>query len=178
MENIEERMEDIKKYIREVPDWPKKGVSFKDITTLLKNNDAYKKAVDILCQRYKDKKIDKVVCIEARGFILGGAIAHNIGAGVVPVRKKGKLPHKTHAVTYDLEYGTDTLEIHQDAIEPGERVLIVDDVLATGGTMKAVAELVEKLKGEIVEVAFWFELTFLHGRDKLKGYPLFVVSKY
>lgn len=178
MENLEERMEDIKKYIREIPDWPKKGVSFKDITTLLKNKDAYKKAVDILCQRYKDKKIDKVICIEARGFILGGAIAHNIGAGVVPVRKKGKLPHKTHAVTYELEYGTDTLEIHQDAIEPGERVLIVDDVLATGGTMSAVAELVEKLKGEIVEIAFWLELTFLHGRDKLKDYPLFVISKY
>ncbi len=171
-------MQDIKKYIREIPDWPKKGVSFKDITTLLKDKDAFRMSVDALCQRYKDKKIDKVICIEARGFILGGALAFDIGAGVVPVRKKGKLPHKTHSVTYELEYGTDTLEIHQDAIKPGERVLIVDDVLATGGTMSAVAELVKKLKGEIVEIAFWFELTYLHGRDKLKGYPVFALAKY
>lgn len=171
-------MQDIKKYIREIPDWPKKGVSFKDITTLLKDKDAFKMSVEMLCQRYKDKKIDKVVCIEARGFLLGGALAFDIGAGVVPVRKKGKLPHKTHSVTYELEYGTDTLEIHQDAIMPGERVLIVDDVLATGGTMSAVAELVKKLKGEIVEIAFWFELTYLHGRDKLKGYPVFALAKY
>jgi len=171
-------MEDIKSYVREIPDWPKKGVSFKDITTLLMDKDAFRATIDILVNRYKDKKIDKVVCVEARGFVLGGALAHRIGAGVILVRKKGKLPHKKISATYELEYGTDTLEMHEDSIKPGEKVLIIDDVLATGGTMSAVAELVKKLKGNIVEIAFLFELTYLHGMDKLKGYPVFAISKY
>lgn len=173
-----EAFEDLKKYIRDVPDFPKKGIIFKDITTLLKDNMVFKQVIDILSNRYKDKKIDKIVSIESRGFIFGGALAHSLGAGFVPVRKKGKLPSKTHTVSYELEYGTDTLEIHCDAIMPGENVLILDDLLATGGTAKAVSELIAKMGGKIVELAFLIELTFLNGRDKLKGHKVFSMIKY
>lgn len=168
----------LKKYIRDIPDFPKKGIIFKDITTLLKDPAHFKKAIDILAQRYMDKKIDKVVCVDARGFIFGGALAYKLGYGVVPVRKKGKLPFKTIQASYSLEYGSDTIEMHQDAINQGERILILDDLLATGGTIGAVIDLVNKLKGQIVEVAFLIELEFLKGREKIKNYPVFSIIKY
>jgi adenine phosphoribosyltransferase len=134
--------------------------------------------VDALAAKYKNKKIDAVVAVEARGFILGGAVAHKLGAGFVPVRKKGKLPWKTNSATYTLEYGTDTLEMHQDALQPDDKVLIVDDLLATGGTVKAVTELVQQLGGKIVGIAFLVELKDLKGKDKLKDYPVFALIKY
>jgi adenine phosphoribosyltransferase len=168
----------LKRYIRDVPDFPKKGIIFKDITTLLKEPEPFKQVIDALYARYKDKKIGKVVAIESRGFIFGGALADRLGCGFVPVRKKGKLPAETHTVTYDLEYGTDTLEIHRDAIKKGERVLLLDDLLATGGTAKAVCELIEKIGGEIVEAAFLIELAFLNGRTKLQGRNVFAMIKY
>ncbi len=171
-------MDDLNTLIRDVPDFPKKGVIFKDITTLLKEGGRFKEAIDEISNRYLDKRIDIVVSIEARGFIIGSAIAYRLQAGIVPVRKKGKLPWHTYRATYDLEYGTDTLEIHQDAIKPGERVLIVDDLLATGGTVGAVIDLVERLKGQIVEIAFLIELTFLKGREQIKDYPVFSLIKY
>jgi len=169
---------EIKDCIRNIPDFPKPGILFRDITTLLKDNQAFKYALDALVDKHKDKKIDKVVAVEARGFILGGAVAYRLGVGFVPVRKKGKLPWKTKSVTYELEYGTDTLEMHHDAINPGERVLIVDDLLATGGTVKAVADLVKQLQGKIAGIAFLIELTDLKGKDKLKGYPVYSLIKY
>ena len=169
---------DLKGFIRDIPDFPKPGILFRDITTLLKNKKAFKQAVDELTAKFKDKKIDVVVAVEARGFILGGAIAHKLGAGFVPVRKKGKLPAATNSVTYDLEYGTDTLEMHHDAINPGEKVLIVDDLLATGGTVKAVTDLVKQLQGNIAGIVFMIELKDLKGIDKLKDYPVFSLIKY
>jgi adenine phosphoribosyltransferase len=169
---------DLKAAIRDIPDFPKAGILFRDITTLLQDKKAFKKAVDELVRKYKAKKIAKIVAVESRGFILGGALAHKLGAGFVPVRKKGKLPWKTSSVTYDLEYGTDTLEIHQDAIEPGEKVLIIDDLLATGGTIKAVIDLVKQLQGKIIGVACLIELTGLKGKEKIKGYPFFALIKY
>ena len=169
---------DLRNAIRNIPNFPKPGILFRDITTLLKGGEEFRLAVDSLVDQYKDKKIDKVVAIEARGFILGGAIAHKLGAGFIPVRKRGKLPAKTHSVTYNLEYGTDTLEMHEDAIKPGDKVLIVDDLLATGGTVKAVTDLVSNLKGKIVGIAFLIELTDLKGKDKLKDYPVFSLIKY
>ena len=168
----------LKKSIRSIPDFPKPGILFRDISTLLNDKQAFKSAIDALVAKYKNKNIDAVVAVEARGFILGGALAHRFKAGFVPVRKKGKLPWKTNSVTYDLEYGTDTLEVHQDAIEPGDNVLIVDDLLATGGTAKAVTELVKQLKGKIVGIAFLIELTDLKGIDKLKEYPVYSLIKY
>jgi adenine phosphoribosyltransferase len=168
----------IKNKIRHIPDFPKPGILFRDITTLLKDKLAFKMAVESLAKKFKDKKIDLVVAVEARGFILGGAVAHKLGAGFVPVRKKGKLPWKTHSVTYDLEYGTDTLEMHHDAIGPSDRVLIVDDLLATGGTVKAVTDLVRKLEAKIVGTVFLIELTDLKGKEKLKGYPVYSLIKY
>jgi adenine phosphoribosyltransferase len=169
---------DLAKCIRDIPDFPKPGILFRDITTLLRDKEAFKAALDALAAGYRDKKIDAVVAVEARGFIFGGALAREIGAGFVPVRKKGKLPWKTNSVTYDLEYGTDTLEMHHDAIKPGDKVLIVDDLLATGGTVKAVTDLVKQLGGEICGIAFLIELTDLKGREKLKGYPVFSLIKY
>jgi len=169
---------ELKKHIRNIPDFPKEGILFRDITTLLMHKKAFKHAVDTLTSKYRNKKIDKVVAVEARGFIFGGAIAHKLGAGFVPVRKKGKLPWKTNSATYELEYGTDTLEMHHDAIEPGDKVLIVDDLLATGGTVKAVIDLVQQLKGKIAGIAFLIELTDLKGKDKLKGYPIYSLIKY
>lgn len=168
----------LKNHIRNIPDFPKPGILFKDITTLLKDKQAFKQAVDALAAKFRNKKIDAVVAVEARGFILGGAIAHKLGAGFVPVRKKGKLPAATNCVTYDLEYGTDTLEMHHDAINPQDKVLIVDDLLATGGTVKAVTDLVKQIQGEIVGIAFLIELTDLKGKDKLRDYPVFSLIKY
>lgn len=164
--------------IRNIPDFPKPGILFRDITTLLKDKKAFKQAVEVLASKYKNKKIDLVVAVEARGFILGGAIAYKLGVGFVPVRKKGKLPWKTHSVTYDLEYGTDTLEIHHDSITPGDIVLIVDDLLATGGTVKAVTDLIKQQGGKIIGIAFVIELVDLKGKDKLKEYPICSLVKF
>ncbi|MDD4879171.1 MAG: adenine phosphoribosyltransferase [Candidatus Omnitrophica bacterium] len=171
-------VEELKNSIRDIPDFPKKGIIFKDITTLLKDGKKFQEAIDCLVERYKGKKIDKVVSIEARGFIFGSALAYKLGAGLVPVRKKGKLPHETHRVEYALEYGTDSLEIHKDAVNPGDNVLLVDDLLATGGTMSAVSGLIEKMGGKIVEVAFLIELTFLKGRERLKGRQIFSLIEF
>ncbi|MBI3991553.1 MAG: adenine phosphoribosyltransferase [Candidatus Omnitrophica bacterium] len=171
-------MKDLKTLIREIPDFPKKGINFKDITTLLKEGKRFKETVEHFKERYKDKHIDAVVSVEARGFIFGAALAYALGAGIVPVRKKGKLPAPTYEATYDLEYGTDTLQIHQDSIKPGQNVLIIDDLLATGGTTEAVCKLVERLEGKVVEVAFVIELTFLKGRARLKNYPVFSLITY
>lgn len=169
---------DLKKCIRNIPDFPKPGILFRDITTLLKNKKAFKHVINVLAEKYKNKNIDLVVAVEARGFIFGGALAHKLGAGFVPVRKKGKLPAKTSSVTYGLEYGTDTLEIHHDAVKPQDKVLIVDDLLATGGTVKAVVDLVKKLQGKINGIAFLIELADLKGREKLKDYPVYSLIKY
>lgn len=168
----------IKDYVRDVPDFPKKGIIFKDITPLLKNPEALRQAIDLFEEHYKKEKIDKVVSMESRGFIFGSALAYRLNCGFVPVRKKGKLPWKTYSVTYNLEYGTDTLEIHQDAIEPGEKVLILDDVLATGGTANAVKQLVEKTGGEIKGFCFLIELSFLKPHEILKSANIFSLIKY
>ncbi len=168
----------LEKSIRNIPDFPKEGILFRDVTTLIQNKSAFKKSIDLLAKKYKGKKIDKIVGVEARGFIFGAALAHKIGAGFVPVRKKGKLPYKTISTTYELEYGTDTLEIHRDAITSGEKILIIDDLLATGGTVKAVVDLVKQLQGKIVGIGFIIELVDLHGRDKLKEYPLYSLIKF
>jgi adenine phosphoribosyltransferase len=170
-------MIDLKKHIRDVPGFPKKGIIFKDITTLLKDARLFRAACDALAAKFAGKKVDVVVSVEARGFIFGAAVAYKLKAGVVPVRKKGKLPHKTHRVTYDLEYGRDTLEIHKDAFKKGARVLIVDDLLATGGTTKAVTDLVKRMGGKIVGIVFLIELTALKGREKLKGHPIASIIK-
>lgn len=171
-------MSDLASLCRDIPDFPKKGILFKDITPMLQNGKSFREIVDRISDRYRDKKIDTVVSIEARGFIIGPAVAYKLGAGVVPVRKKGKLPWRCYQATYSLEYGTDTLEIHQDAIRPGDRILIFDDLLATGGTVNAVSELVKKMGGEIIELAFMIELEDLKGREKLKDYPVFSLIKY
>ena len=160
-------MDELKNIIRDIPDFPKKGIVFKDITTLLGDAKSFQRMIDLLGHRYVGQHIDKVVGVEARGFIIGAALAYKLGAGVVLVRKPGKLPSETMKKSYALEYGTDTLEIHTDAIKPGERVLIADDVLATGGTMSAVVEMVKGLGGELVECCFMSELSFLGGRSKL-----------
>ena len=165
-------MIDLKRHVRDIPGFPKEGIIFKDITTLLQNSEAFAAAVDRIADEYKDKKIDVILSVEARGFIFGAAVAYKMGVGLVPVRKKGKLPAKTHSVTYDLEYGQDTLQIHQDAFPKGARVLIVDDLLATGGTVSAVAGLVEKMGGVIAGIAFVIELIPLKGREKLKSYQI------
>ncbi len=164
--------------IRNVPDFPKKGIVFRDITTLLKNADAFKQANGVFAERYKNQKIDKVVGIESRGFILGASLALQIGAGFVPIRKKGKLPAATIDEDYSLEYGTDTIEIHKDAISPGERILLHDDLLATGGTVAAACKLIDRLGGKIVELAFLIELTFLHGRKNLRERQIFSLIQY
>ena len=169
---------ELKKAIRDIPDFPKKGIIFKDITTLLAQGDLFKKVVDEIAAHYQSKKIEKVVGIESRGFIFGSAIAYKLGAGVIPIRKKGKLPYKTVQATYQLEYGTDTLEMHEDALKAGTRVLIVDDLLATGGTAKATGELVKKLGGNIVGYAFVIELEFLKGRKNLNGSDILSLVQY
>jgi len=166
-------MDELKRIIRDVPDFPKKGIIFKDITTLLSDGRSFHRMVDLIAHRYVGQHIDKIVGVEARGFVLGSALAYKLGAGITLVRKPGKLPYRTRKVTYDLEYGTDTLEIHEDAFKPGDRVIIADDLLATGGTVGAVVKLVEGLGAEIVECAFMTELEFLHGRDKLPAGKVF-----
>ncbi len=169
---------DLKQKIRDIPDFPKRGIIFKDITTLLDDAAAFKQSVDDLAAHYADKNIDVVACVEARGFIFGAPIAYKLGAGLAVIRKPGKLPYKTHAMSYDLEYGTDTLHIHQDAITPGQRVLIIDDLLATGGTIGAVIQMIEQLKGNIIGIGFLIELGFLNGRDKLAGHEIFSLINY
>jgi adenine phosphoribosyltransferase len=168
----------LKKLIREVPDFPKKGILFYDITTLLKDKAGYATLIDVLAERYIGKGVDLILGMEARGFIFGPALAYRLSAGFVPVRKPGKLPAATTRVEYDLEYGSNILEVHQDAIEKGQRVLIVDDLLATGGTAEATAKLATKLGADIAGLAFVVELDFLKGRDKLKPYDVYSVLHY
>jgi len=168
---------DLKTVIRNVPDFPRPGVQFKDMTTLWGNSYAFRESIDILYQRYKDKGINKVVAAESRGFVVGGPLAYLLRTGFVPVRKKGKLPYRQVEVTYQLEYGTDTLTMHQDALKQGEKVLIVDDLLATGGTLKAMIELVRILKGDIIEAAFVVELEFLEGRKDV-DIPVYSIVKF
>ena len=165
-------------YIRDVPDFPKPGIVFKDITPLLQSSSAFRDAVEVMRTNYQPKKIDVVVGIDARGFILGGALAHQLEVGFVPVRKSGKLPYRTYEAEYDLEYGTDTLAIHQDAFSAGSRVLICDDVIATGGTIAATIELVEKLGGHVAGIGVLIELTFLNGRDKFGDYEVFSLIEF
>jgi len=169
---------DLKSSIRTVEDWPKKGISFKDITTLLKDPELLKESIKLMAAPFKKDKVDLVVGPESRGFIFGVPVAIALGAGFVPVRKKGKLPAKTVSVTYDLEYGSDTLEMHEDAIKKGQRVLIVDDLLATGGTISAVTKMCEQLGADIVGLSFMIELEFLNGKDKLKGRKISSIVKY
>jgi adenine phosphoribosyltransferase len=171
-------MDDLKKMIREVPDFPKPGINFYDITTLLKHPDGLRRTVDALAAQFEDMKVDTVIGIEARGFIFAPALAYHLGAGFVPVRKPRKLPAETASISYDLEYGQDTLEIHRDAVGQGCKVLIADDLLATGGTAKAVTNLVEQLGGEVAGLVFVVELEFLPGRKKLEGYDVRSLIKY
>ena len=169
---------DLKRWIADVPDFPKPGILFRDITPLLRNGPQLRRVIDRLSRRYARRRIDVVVGVEARGFLLAAAVADRLHAGLVPVRKRGKLPRQTARVAYQLEYGTDALEIHADAIHPGDRVLIIDDVLATGGTMHAVTTLVRRLGGRIVELAFLIELTALRGRARLHSHPMHALIRY
>lgn len=169
---------DLKKEIRDIPDFPKEGVIFKDITPLLKNPAALKYAIDAIANHYAEEMVDLVLGAEARGFIIGGALAYRLNAGFIPARKPGKLPHNVTSAEYALEYGMDSLEMHQDAINQGDKILVVDDVLATGGTASAKVELVKKLGGEVVGIAFLIELTFLNGRHKLEGHDVFSLIQY
>jgi adenine phosphoribosyltransferase len=169
---------DLAKMIRDVPDFPVKGILFKDITNLIKDPDAFQEAIDALLDRCIDEDIDIVAAIESRGLIIGAPLAYELGAGFVPIRKPGKLPAEKISASYTLEYGTNSLEIHRDAIEPGQRVLLVDDLLATGGSAKAAAELIEELGGEIVAILFLIDLTFLKGVEKLEGYDVFSLIKF
>ena len=171
-------MIDLSKFIRNIPDFPKPGIQFKDITPLLLSRSAFETAVVQMAEPFKEKKITKVVGIEARGFLFATPIAFLLDAGVVPLRKPGKLPYETIRHTYDLEYGTDTIEMHKDAISPGDMVLIVDDLLATGGTAGAACKLVTKQKGTVAGVVFLVELTFLNGRKKIGDYPVHSLIKY
>ena len=173
-----ETLEKLKASIRDVPDFPKAGIVFKDITPLLQNPDFFKSAIERLSGPFQKKGITHVASIESRGFIFGAPVAYILGAGYIPVRKKGKLPYKTLSHTYDLEYGTDTLEIHADALDSSARVLLIDDVLATGGTARATCQLIEKLKAKVAGLAFAIELEFLHGREKLRGYDVLSLLKY
>ena len=171
-------MKELQELIRSIPDFPRKGILFRDITTLLQNGREFRRAIDILAEHYKGKKIDQIVAVESRGFIIASPLAYKLNAGIIPVRKKGKLPYKTVEATYELEYGTDTLEMHADAFQPGANILIVDDLLATGGTAKATIDLVQKLKGKVVGICFLIELTDLKGIEKLKGYEVLSIIKY
>ncbi|MBI2083673.1 MAG: adenine phosphoribosyltransferase [Deltaproteobacteria bacterium] len=169
---------ELKNKIRDIPDFPKKGIVFRDITPLLSDVKSFQGVIDALAKRAVGKSIDYVVGVESRGFIFAAALAYRIDTGFIPVRKKGKLPYKTETVEYALEYGTDVLEIHQDAVHPGSRVLVVDDLLATGGTAKATCDLVEKSGASVQEIDFVIELSDLRGRDKLKGYEIFSLVQY
>jgi adenine phosphoribosyltransferase len=169
---------DLKQYITIVPDWPKPGIKFKDITTLMDNGEAFKYATDQIVTYAREKKVDIVVGPEARGFIIGCPVAYSLGVGFAPVRKEGKLPRETVKVEYGLEYGKDVLTIHKDAIKPGQRVLITDDLLATGGTIDATIKLVEQLGGVIAGIAFLIELSYLEGRNKLDNYDILTLMQY
>lgn len=169
---------EFREHIRVIPDFPKEGISYKDITTLLKNGETYQATINALVERIKPWQPDVIVGPEARGFLFGAPVAYALGVGFVPVRKPGKLPAKTVAETYALEYGFDTLEVHADAIRPGERVVVIDDLLATGGTTLATANLMKKIGAEMVGMGFLIELTFLKGREKLADYPVFSLVEY
>lgn len=173
-------MEEIKKKIRTIPNFPKEGIMFRDITTLLKDANGFKKVMNYFYIRYKGRKIDKIAGIESRGFIIGGALAYMLNIGFVPIRKRGKLPGEKVSVTYNLEYGTDTIEMHKDAITYGENVLVIDDLIATGGSCLATCELIEKLGGKIIECAFIVDLSELKGKEKLrnKGYDFFSLIEF
>ena len=171
-------MERLKASVRDVPDFPKKGIVFKDITPILNNGQLLGLAINIFAERYRRKSVEKIVAIDARGFIFGGALANYLGVGLALVRKKGKLPYESHSMEYELEYGKGNLELHVDAVEKNQRVVIIDDLLATGGTAEAAAKLVEKCGGEIVELAFLVELGFLKGRERLAKYPVFSAISY
>ncbi len=164
--------------IRDIPDFPKKGIIFKDITPLLQDGELFRSAIDLFAERYQGKKIERVVGIEARGFLFAAALAYKLGCGVVPVRKPGKLPFRTERAAYQLEYGEDAVEIHRDAVAGGERILVMDDLLATGGTMSATIDLVRRLGGDVVEAAFLIELEFLNGRGRIQGTDVFSVLKF
>jgi len=166
-------LSEVRAAIRDVPDFPKQGIVFKDITPVLENPVLFKQLIDVFAERHASNKIKKVAAVDARGFIFGAALAYALGAGFVPIRKQGKLPFKTHDESYDLEYGHATLSLHVDAFKPGERVLVMDDLLATGGTALAAARLVSKAGGQIFEIDFFIELAFLKGREKLASYPVF-----
>lgn len=169
---------DLKETIRSIPGWPIEGVIFRDLTTLMQNPDAFRESCDILYERYKDMSIDKIVGIDARGFVFGAVLAYKLGIGFVPVRKKGKLPWKTIQETYSLEYGQGTLEIHEDAIQKGEKIVIVDDLIATGGTVGATVSLTRKLGARIIECAFIVELPDLKGREKIKDCKVFAITEF
>jgi len=169
---------DLKQYIRSIPDWPKEGILFRDITPLLADPVALKTATEVLCADFRGAGIEYVAAVETRGFIFGTAVAEKLGAGFVPIRKKGKLPSKTESITYDLEYGTDTLQVHVDAVKDGAKVLMVDDLLATGGTMAAACKLIEKIGGQVAGIAFLIELAALGGREKLSGYNARSIISY
>jgi len=171
-------IKNLKEKIREIPDWPQKGVNFKDITPLLEDAESFKFAIDKLADFFRDKKVEKVVGIDARGFLLASAVAYKLGAGIAIVRKKGKLPYETIIREYELEYGSNTIEMHKDAIKPKEKTIIIDDVLATGGTAQATAHLVESLGGEIVGLGFLIDLTFLKGKEKLSKYDIYSLIEY
>jgi adenine phosphoribosyltransferase len=172
------RIKDLRDHIRSVKDFPKAGIVFRDITTLIGNPQAFKQVIDTLYRRYRAKGVNAVICIESRGFIFGSVLAYKLGVPVVLVRKKGKLPYKTVSATYELEYGTDTLEMHQDSVKKGSRVVVIDDLLATGGTTCAAAGMIEKMGAKIVEIAFVIELSFLNGKSKLDKYPVYSIVKY
>lgn len=169
---------DFKQYITIVEDFPKKGIRFKDITTLMQNGEVYQKAINELVNFSKEKEAELIVGPEARGFVVGCPMAYSLGVGFVPVRKKGKLPREVISVDYGLEYGEDSLSMHKDAVKKGQKVIIADDLLATGGTIEATVQLVEKLGGIVVGIVFFIELTYLNGREKLKGYDIFSLIKY
>ncbi|MBI4355459.1 MAG: adenine phosphoribosyltransferase [Candidatus Omnitrophica bacterium] len=174
-----ETVEQLKSWIRDIPDFPKPGILFRDITPLLQNPHTFAYCIDQLTQRYAAQRIDAVAAVEARGFILGSALAYTLKTGLIPIRKEGKLPHRTSRVEYALEYGSSVLEIHKDAVpHRGARILLVDDLLATGGTIHAAAQLIEQLNGAVAELAFLVELTALKGRSRLDGYPVYSLIQY
>jgi adenine phosphoribosyltransferase len=168
----------LKTAIRDIPDFPKPGITFRDITPVIENGNLFRLAMTMMADRYQRRNIEVVAAIDARGFIFGSALAYLLGTGMVMIRKKGKLPYKTASVSYDLEYGSNTVEMHVDSIKPGQRVLVIDDVLATGGTMAAACDLIRQAGGEIIETAFLVELSFLKGAEKLKPLPIFSLIQY